>query len=290
MSPAALINTLPCLRAESWSREPRRPVRLGLVRSKERRASVDQSRTKPGLATQPRKLDADPVSGACGRISRAAPRLACRLDGVTFAGIVSRTMSLPGEVERQRLDWIADDLREAFNERGHRVDVALDADPAFGSGLSRNALMRDLVMDTVALAASQAGISFKPVNGSGRELAGEMHRYRIRRAKADSTGVPIIAISSESSLVLEEEPSLFPMENWVFGWISDADGLIADIFVAEVCGIRPGTPGQLILGSIVPLGTDGPVGDGFTPTNEELDLGLDEDGDLDEGEEGGLGA
>jgi hypothetical protein len=150
--------------------------------------------------------------------------------------------------------------------------------------------MRDLVMDTVVQSASQAGITFKPINGSGRELVGEQHRYRIRRAKADSTGVPIIAISSESSLVLEEEPTLFPRENWVFGWISDVDGLIADVFVAEVCGILPGTPGQLILGSIVPLGTDGPVGDGFTPTNEDLDLGLDEDDDMDEDEEGDLGA
>jgi hypothetical protein len=199
-------------------------------------------------------------------------------------------MSLPGEVERQRLDWIADDLRETFNERGHRVDVALDADPAFGSGHSRSALMRDLVMDAIAQSARQACLTFKPVNGSGRELVGERHRYRIRRAKADLTGVPVIAISSESSLVLEEEPTLFPMKNWVFGWISNVEGLITDIFVAEICGILPGTPGQLILGPIIPLGTDGPVGDGFTPTDEDLDLGLGEVDEEDEGEAGDLGA
>ena len=46
---AARISTLPCLRAESWSLDARRPVRLGLVRSKERRASADQSRTNPAL-------------------------------------------------------------------------------------------------------------------------------------------------------------------------------------------------------------------------------------------------
>jgi hypothetical protein len=48
-SRVALISTLSCLRAESWPRDARRPVRLGLVRSKERRASADQSRTNHGF-------------------------------------------------------------------------------------------------------------------------------------------------------------------------------------------------------------------------------------------------
>jgi len=45
---AALIGTLPSLRAESWSQDARPPARLGLMRSKERRALVDQSRTNCG--------------------------------------------------------------------------------------------------------------------------------------------------------------------------------------------------------------------------------------------------
>src|SRR5262249_50615668 len=44
-SRAALITTSPGLGAESWSRDARRPVRLGLVRSRERRACADQLRT-----------------------------------------------------------------------------------------------------------------------------------------------------------------------------------------------------------------------------------------------------
>ena len=40
---------LPCLRAGSWLRDARRLVWLGLVRSKERRASADQSRTNRAL-------------------------------------------------------------------------------------------------------------------------------------------------------------------------------------------------------------------------------------------------
>jgi hypothetical protein len=199
-------------------------------------------------------------------------------------------MSLPSQVERQRLDLIADDLREAFNERGHRVDVALEADTAFGSGHSRSSLIRDLVMDVVARSASQAGVYFKPVNGTGRELAGEKHRYRIRRAKADVTGYPVITLSSESSLVLEDEPTLFPTENWVFGWIIDAQGLVADVFVAEILDILPGRPGRLVLGDVLALGSDGPVGGGFTPTQEDLDLGFDDEGGADEGDADGLGA
>lgn len=198
-------------------------------------------------------------------------------------------MSHPSEVERQQLDRIADDLREAFNERGHRVDVALEADPSFGSGHSRSALMRDLVMASIAQSASQAGLTFHAVHGSGRELVGEQHRYRVRRATFSGEDF-VIRVSSESSLVLEEELSLFPMENWVFGWISNADGLIADVFVAEVLGIKDGWPGQLILGSVLPLGTDGPVGDGFTPTDEDLDFGLDDEGDESEGDAFEFGA
>lgn len=47
---AVLISTLPCLRAESLPRDARRPVRLGLAGSKERRASGDQSRTSRGFS------------------------------------------------------------------------------------------------------------------------------------------------------------------------------------------------------------------------------------------------
>src|SRR5690348_4533655 len=197
-------------------------------------------------------------------------------------------MSSPSDVERERLDFIADELREAFSERGHRVDVALEADPAFGSGTSRGSLMRDLVMDTISRSAGTVGgIYFQPVNGPGRELVGERHRYRIRRAKRDAEGSLVIEVSSESSLVLEEEPALYSIENWVFGWLANAEGLIAEVIAAEVLGVRPGSPGRLILGDVLALGAGGPVGGGFTPAEEDLDLGL---GEEDEGGESGLGA
>ena len=197
-------------------------------------------------------------------------------------------MSSPSDVERERLDFIAAELREAFSERGYRVDVALEADEAFGSGSSRSSLMRDLVMDAVSRSASRVGdIYFRPVNGAGRELVGARHRYRIRRAKRDAEDNLIIEVSSESTLVLEEESTLFSMENWIFGWVSNAEGLIAEVIAAEVLGVRPGSPGRLILGDVLTLGSGGPTGGGFTPADEDLDLGL---GEEDEGGESGLGA
>lgn len=195
-------------------------------------------------------------------------------------------MSLPSDDERLRLDAVAFDLRETFAERGHRVDAALEADPAFGSGMSRSALMRDLVGEALGRAASSVGgLAYRPVNGSGRELVGEQHRYRVRRAQRNAGGDLVVTVSGESSLGVEEEPNLFPLEQWVFGWIADAEGLIAEVFVAEVLGIEPGRPGRLILGRALTLGGGTPFGGGFTPSEEDLDLGED-----DEDTGGGAGA
>jgi hypothetical protein len=192
-------------------------------------------------------------------------------------------MSQPDEVERHLLDRIADTLREAFSERGYRVDAALALDPSFGSGNSRSWLMRDLVIGAISRTASQLGVYFQPVNGSGRELIGARHRYRIRRARRNSFGNVVITVSTESTLGADEPPTLFPMENWIFGWIADAEGLIAEVIAAEVRGVVPGTPGKLTLGEIITLGSGDPFGGGFKPRNESLG---NEDLDLDEGEEG----
>jgi hypothetical protein len=183
-------------------------------------------------------------------------------------------MSLPSGIERQRLDGIADELREAFSERGHLVDVALSTDPAFGSGRSRSSLMNDLVLDTVSGSASRIGVGYQAVKGNGRELIGLRHKYRIRKATRDSEESLVVYVSSESSLLFEEEDTLIPRENWTFGWIPNGDGLIAEVLIAEIRGVLPGTPGRLILGEALPLGSDGPFGDE----------------DEDEGDADGLGA
>lgn len=181
-------------------------------------------------------------------------------------------MSRPSDAELQQLDAIAVDLKETFEERGYRVELAMATDDAFTSGNSRSALMRDLAIAAVTVSASRTGLPFRQVLGGGHELVGHQHTYRLRKAKHDATGL-VITVSNESGLVSEEEPSLFPMAKWVLGWVPDDMGSVAEVFAAAVLGMEEGRPGRLVLGPPIALGTRDPIGGGFTPTDEGLDFG-----------------
>lgn len=227
------------------------------------------------------------------RASRPAPTTsntadlwlwACRVDEVTYPRISSRTMSLPSDAERQRLTDIAFNLREVFDERGHHVDIALEVDPAFDGGRPRAVLKRGLALDAIKQAASQVGLSFCAVHGEGRELVGEHHRYRLRKAHRDAEGAILVENSSSSNLCLEEEENLFPLESWVFGWIFDIVGAVEDIFVAPIIGATDGNPGYLVLGDVIRLGDGNPFDGGFTPSDEDLRLGDDGDDEEDWGD------
>lgn len=195
-------------------------------------------------------------------------------------------MSRPSDVELELLRQVAGELREVFAERGHRVDQAMEVDPAFGSGWSRAAVTRDLVVDAVSAAASRIGLDFRPVNGSGREfryLAGGVdRRYRLRKARRTADGTLEITASSDSALAAGETP-LFEEESWAFAWTIASNGQIGDVLVAEVMGYVEGSPGHFILGSTISLvGEDLPTG-GFRPTDEDLDGFGDEEDDLGDG-------
>jgi hypothetical protein len=185
-------------------------------------------------------------------------------------------MSLPADAERTRLEEIAFNLREVVEERGHHVDSALAVDRAFGSGKSRAALTRDLALEAIEQGASQVGLWFQRVNGDGRELVGARHRYRLRKAKRDAAGAFIISASSESSLGIEEEETLFPLESWAFGWTLES-GLIADVFIAKILGFKPGKPGRFILGSVHLLGGGDPFGGHFMPSSDDDLPGFDDE-------------
>jgi hypothetical protein len=194
-------------------------------------------------------------------------------------------MSQPSEIELNLFSQVASELREVFVERGYRVARALDADPAFGSGWSRSALTRDLVVGAVSGTASRIGLDFRPVNGSGREFryfSGAVdRRYRLRRATRRKSGEIIIETSSDSALATTED-SLFPKEQWTFAWLISPDGLIGETLIAEVVGYVDGSPGHLELGQVVGLGSDALETEGFLPTDEGLDGFDDEEGIGDE--------
>ena len=199
-------------------------------------------------------------------------------------------MSQPSELEIQRLRRVAVDLQEVFAERGHRIDSAMDVDPAFGSGGSRAWMARDLAIDAVGEAASRAGLDFRPVNGSGRELrafdGGVDRRYRLRRARRDEAGAITVPVNSSSAALVADE-SLIPEEFWVLGYVMSRDSLVMSVFVAEILGVEEGRPGKLILGEITQLlGFDAPTG-GFKPTEEGLP-GFDDEVDDDDDASGSL--
>lgn len=195
-------------------------------------------------------------------------------------------MSQDSDQAVSQLRHVAHELKETFEERGYRVDSALEADPAFGSGTSRSALARDLAVGAASAAASQIGLDFRPVHGIGREFRcqvdGVDRRYRLLRAKRRSDGEYVLYVNGASS-ILTEEATLFPEERWVLGYTLSQDLYVEDVFVAPVLGVEGELPGRLLLGAVTQLLTHQPpplVG-GFQPTDEELD-GFERDADEDE--------
>jgi len=194
-------------------------------------------------------------------------------------------MSRLSDAELRLLRFVSSELQEVFSERGHRVDVALDADPSFGSGQARGWLTRDLVVAAVSEAASQVGMWFGPVNGSGRELiysAGWTERhYRVLRGKRLGGGELRVVCSEASSLAHEEsdEHSLLRREDWAFVWIPSADGQIDEVLAAEILGYEEGSPGFLRLGMTFELAGGDGAQRGFRPTDEPLPGFEDEEPD-----------
>lgn len=197
-------------------------------------------------------------------------------------------MSQPRTHDLDQFRSVASEMREVFEERGYRVDVALDADPGFGSGGSRASLVRDLAIDAASAAASRHGLDFRPVNGSGREFRclsdGVDRRYRLRKAARRGDGAYVIPTNAKSAMY-NDEGSLFPEEPWVMGYTLTRDGTLQDVFIAPVQGIEQGRPGHLILGRVIELIDVLHTPAGFQPTDEDL-----EGFELDEGESGEFGS
>lgn len=187
-------------------------------------------------------------------------------------------MSRPSSSELAQLNRLSNELREEFEERGHRIDKGLSADRAFGRG-SRSSMTRELVADVISAAASPMGIDFRSVNGAGRELrflSAVDRRYRLRRARRSVDGELVVPVSSDSALAIDEL-TLIREEHWGFLWVVNDDSQMAEVLIAEIVGFTEGRPGRLRFGEVIALGSPNSPRGGFRPTDEDLDLG-DEDG------------
>jgi hypothetical protein len=191
-------------------------------------------------------------------------------------------MSHPSPAELYSLGDIAHELREVLAERGHRVDTALDADPAFRgtSKRSESSLTRDLALDAISHAAARLGVDFRPVNGEGRELRcmslGVTRRYRVRKAKRTKDGE--FRVDGNSEGAEEPEDLLGRQESWVFAYSLDGLLQVDQVFIARIFGCTEGNPGQLILGPLTMLDTQLPPSGGFAPSEDDTLEGF-EDGE-----------
>lgn len=193
----------------------------------------------------------------------------------------------------ERMHQLAVEIRETFEERGFRIGQAIELDPSFSSTRRpQSSLGRALVLNSIEEAASRISLGYKSVRGGGCDIidvvdTAERH-FRVRKAELDAdTGDYKIIAPSESIMVVESEPdSLLPVQRWVLGYTVDDDGLVVDIFAAQVLGITDDTVPVLVLGPVTPLGVGGfatpPSGGGFQPADED-DLG----GELGFGDETG---
>lgn len=191
-------------------------------------------------------------------------------------------MSHPNQEQLAKLRMIAAELQEVVAERGYRVDVALDVDPAFGSGQARAWLLRDLVMDAIDESASRVGVEFQTINGGGRELQtlgdGVIHRFRCKSASRVSDDQIGVLASSNSPLVVEED-GMYAVEPWIFGYISSSSTMLDEVFIAPILGFVEGNPGHFELGRPIQLlGAELPTkGTGFKPSDEGLEGFEDDD-------------
>jgi len=177
------------------------------------------------------------------------------------------------------LTAIAQEISESVDEKGFKVELAMEVDECFTSPQARAMLFRDIVTEAASIGASRAGIiDYRPVNGSGRELRGAVgnydRRYRIRRARRVGEELQVQA-NSDSALAFLSEPEdemLFGHpEQWVFGWSLTTDERIDEVFVAKVIGVTDGKPHWLLLGPQIPLfhgPTEAEPEGGFNPFDD----------------------
>lgn len=185
------------------------------------------------------------------------------------------------------LHSLADELRETFSDRGHAIEKAVGTDRAFRrTRRSQSSLVRDLVLDGVEIATSKIGLGCIPVVGGGRDIQafidGADRRFRVLKANTHpETGEYEVVASSDAIMTISDaDPdALYPTERWILGYTVDTDGILVQIFAAQVHGLSSDAVPRLLLGRVTELGTHAapqtPSG-GFQPEDEDELEGMDE--------------
>lgn len=204
-------------------------------------------------------------------------------------------MSLVSLAEQQRLESVAEEVREQLAADGHLVGSAVGLHRSFK--LSRRpgrTLTREMIMGAVWSGAARAGLYPEAVTGGGLDLVSQdgstYRRYRLRSATERKNGTFAIPHNGDSALA-EPSDDLFQSEQWVFGYSLTAAFGLGALFVAQVLGVRLGNPGSLILGEPLRLTSTSTPPPDFTSPEEDLDgFEDDEDEDEDDGEQGLTGS
>lgn len=195
---------------------------------------------------------------------------------------------------------LADEIREAFSERGHKIETAVQSDPAFHRTRHvQSHMVRGLVLTTIEEWASRLGLGCISVTGGAIDVQQFVglrdRRYRVRKADIDpETGQYEILCGSDAIFTITDaDPdAMTTFERWVLAYTVDELGMIGDIFAALVEGQTEDSVPRLLLGPITPLGsafTPIDPNTGFEPDDEE-DLGAAFDDDQDETGEDATGA
>lgn len=125
----------------------------------------------------------------------------------------------------EQLHQLADEIRETFEERGWKIEQAVDLDPAFGrSRRSQSSLGRDLAVDAIETASKRLGLECRSVSGGACDVlvvVGDVVRHhRVRKATKDvETGEYEVVCHSDSILAVEDSSeALLREERWILGY------------------------------------------------------------------------
>jgi hypothetical protein len=196
----------------------------------------------------------------------------------------------------ERMHRLAGDIREAFSDRGYKIEQAIQSDHAFGrTRHPQSTMVRSLVLDAIEHSAARIGLGIVPVVGGGYDVQDVVgmadRRFRVLKAvKNRETGEYEIVCKSDAVLTITDaEPeSIFTHERRVLAYTVDDAGMVVDIFSAPVEGITDDIVPRLRIGPITPLGSALPFNpeSGFQP-NDDDDLGFGDelfDDDVETGE------